>query len=212
MAVISLHKIAPFEQLLSSCQQADFLEETARRNGYGRKDMTELSRIAREVVRESGRKGSFVSKLIQEEAEGRRPVTVNVLTLGEGVDRLQDRYREKENMTAVYMAEVISNELLMKSYEAYDRMLAETTAYRVKAFHFPGSEKAYPLSDIGKILRMLGAPVQCLKSFCMVPKKSVVFYAELTKEKGDVCQTVCQTCEKRNCLYRGERNRKEEQI
>lgn len=123
-------------------------------------------------------------------------MTVSVLTLGEGVDRLQDRYRERENMTAAYMAEVISNEILMKSYEAYDRMLAETTDYRVKEFHFPGSEEAYPLSDIGKILDMLYAPVQCLKSFCMVPRKSVVFYAELTREKGNACRSVCQTCEK----------------
>ena len=139
-------------------------------------------------------------------------MTVSVLTLGEGVDRLQDRYRERENMTAAYMAEVISNEILMKSYEAYDRMLAETTDYRVKEFHFPGSEEAYPLSDIGKILDMLGAPVQCLTSFCMVPRKSVVFYAELTREKGNVCRSVCQTCEKRSCPYRREENRKEEQI
>ena len=139
-------------------------------------------------------------------------MTVSVLTLGEGVDRLQDRYRERENMTAAYMAEVISNEILMKSYEAYDRMLAETTDYRVKEFHFPGSEEAYPLSDIGKILDMLGAPVQCLTSFCMVPRKSVVFYAELTREKGNACRSVCQTCEKRSCPYRREENRKEEQI
>ena len=199
MAVISLHKIAPFEQLLSRCQQADFIEEAARKNGYGREALPELSRIAGEVVRESGRKGSFTSKLLQEEAEGKRPVTVSVLTLGEGVDRLQDRYRERENMTAAYMAEVISNEILMKSYEAYDRMLAETTDYRVKEFHFPGSEEAYPLSDIGKILDMLDAPVQCLTSFCMVPRKSVVFYAELTREKGNACRSVCQTCEKRSC-------------
>ena len=212
MAVISLHKIAPFEQLLSRCQQADFIEEAARKNGYGREDLPELSRIAGEVVRESGRKGSFTSKLLQEEAEGKRPVTVSVLTLGEGVDCLQDRYRERENMTAAYMAEVISNEILMKSYEAYDRMLAETTDYRVKEFHFPGSEEAYPLSDIGKILNMLGAPVQCLKSFCMVPRKSVVFYAELTREKGNACRSVCQTCEKRSCPYRREGNRKGEQI
>lgn len=212
MAVISLHKIAPFEQLLSRCQQADFIEEAARKNGYGREDLPELSRIAGEVVRESGRKGSFTSKLLQEEAEGKRPVTVSVLTLGEGVDRLQDRYRERENMTAAYMAEVISNEILMKSYEAYDRMLAETTDYRVKEFHFPGSEEAYPLSDIGKILDMLYAPVQCLTSFCMVPRKSVVFYAELTREKGNVCRSVCQTCEKRSCPYRREGNRKGEQI
>ena len=212
MAVISLHKIAPFEQLLSRCQQADFIEEAARKNGYVREDLPELSRIAGEVVRESGRKGSFTSKLLQKEAEGKRPVTVSVLTLGEGVDRLQDRYRERENMTAAYMAEVISNEILMKSYEAYDRMLAETTDYRVKEFHFPGSEEAYPLSDIGKILDMLGAPVQCLKSFCMVPRKSVVFYAELTREKGNACRSVCQTCEKRSCPYRREENRKEEQI
>lgn len=212
MAVISLHKIAPFEQLLSRCQQADFIEEAARKNGYGREDLPELSRIAGEVVRESGRKGSFTSKLLQEEAEGKRPVTVSVLTLGEGVDRLQDRYRERENMTAAYMAEVISNEILMKSYEAYDRMLAETTDYRVKEFHFPGSEEAYPLSDIGKILNMLGAPVQCLKSFCMVPRKSVVFYAELTREKGNACRSVCQICEKRSCPYRREGNRKGEQI
>lgn len=212
MAVISLHKIAPFEQLLSRCQQADFIEEAARKNGYGREDLPELSRIAGEVVRESGRKGSFTSKLLQEEAEGKRPVTVSILTLGEGVDRLQDRYRERENMTAAYMAEVISNEILMKSYEAYDRMLAETTDYRVKEFHFPGSEEAYPLSDIGKILDMLGAPVQCLKSFCMVPRKSVVFYAELTREKGNACRSVCQTCKKRSCPYRREENRKGEQI
>lgn len=212
MAVISLHKIAPFEQLLSRCQQVDFIEEAARKNGYGREDLPELSRIAGEVVRESGRKGSFTSKLLQEEAEGKRPVTVSILTLGEGVDRLQDRYRERENITAAYMAEVISNEILMKSYEAYDRMLAETTDYRVKEFHFPGSEEAYPLSDIGKILDMLGAPVQCLKSFCMVPRKSVVFYAELTREKGNACRSVCQTCKKRSCPYRREENRKGEQI
>lgn len=204
MAVIPLHKIGSFEKLLSECTRMAFAEEVAERNGYGREELPAFLRIAREVVRECGRKGSFASRLIREGTEGEKPVTACVLTLGEGVDHLQDRYREKGDMTAVYMAEVISNEILMKSYAAYDRMLTETTKYRIAAFLFPGSSKECPLSDTEKIVTLLSAPVQCLTSFCMVPKKSVAFYAYLTEEKEKDCQSICETCSRKDCRHRRE--------
>ncbi len=210
MAVIPLRRIGPFEKLLSECTQMAFAEGVAERNGYGREELPELLRIAGEVVRESGRKGSFASRLIQEESEGKRPVTACVLTLGEGVDSLQDRYREKGDMTAVYMTEVISNEILMKSYAAYDRMLTETSKYRIEAFLFPGSSKDCPLSDTEKIVTLLSAPVRCLTSFCMVPKKSVAFYAYLTEDKEKECRSICETCSRKDCRHRREGKGQEE--
>lgn len=54
------------------------------------------------------------------------------------------------------------------------------------------------------LLQKLALPVTCNTAYCMIPKKSVVFYAELTKDPFTKCAGICLGCGRRDCPNRME--------
>lgn len=54
------------------------------------------------------------------------------------------------------------------------------------------------------LLQELALPVTCNAAYCMIPKKSVVFYAELTKDPFTKCAGICLGCGRRDCPNRME--------
>ncbi len=100
------------------------------------------------------------------------------------------------------MLEALAGELLMESYAAYNRYVAETTDWHVARYHFPGSEEAYPLEMLPELLAGLTKRVTCNAAFCLIPKKSVVFVAELTQDESVQCEGICMGCHKMHCTNR----------
>lgn len=125
-----------------------------------------------------------------------------VISLGAGLDRLQEQYSEQGSLSKSYMLEALAGELLMESYVAYNRYVAETTDWHVARYHFPGSEEAYPLEMLPELLAGLTKRVTCNAAFCLIPKKSVVFVAELTQEESVQCEGICMGCHKMHCTNR----------
>lgn len=125
-----------------------------------------------------------------------------VMSLGKGLDELQESYSQKGLLSQSYMVEVLASELLMKGYEAYNRYRKENTDWHVAQYHFPGSEEAFPIELLPQMLQEITLQVTCNTAFCMMPKKSVVFVAELTQDEDIHCQGICAGCQNEYCANR----------
>lgn len=125
-----------------------------------------------------------------------------VMSLGNGVDSLQERYSERELLSKSYMIEVLASELLLQGYAAYNRYIRKNTDRHVARYHFPGNEEAFPLEMLPGLLKELTSLITCNAAFCMLPKKSVAFIAELTQDDKIQCRGICVDCNNLNCSNR----------
>ncbi|MDE7342339.1 MAG: hypothetical protein K2N80_17555 [Lachnospiraceae bacterium] len=135
-----------------------------------------------------------------------------VMSLGAGLDALQERYSGQGRLSQSYMLEVLAGELLMQGYGAYNRYIAETTVWHVARYHFPGSEEAYPLEMLPDLLKGFTGQVTCNEAFCMIPKKSVVFVSELTQDEKMRCEGICIGCNSAHCANRAAGDSREKQL
>ena len=53
-----------------------------------------------------------------------------------------------------------------------------------------------------ELLAGLTKRVTCNAAFCLIPKKSVVFVAELTQDESVQCEGICMGCHKMHCINR----------
>lgn len=135
-----------------------------------------------------------------------------VMSLGAGLDALQERYSGQGHLSQSYMLEVLAGELLMQGYGAYNRYIAETTDWHVARYHFPGSEEVYPLEKLPDLLKGFTGQINCNEAFCMIPKKSVVFVSELTQDQKVRCEGICVGCNSVHCANRIADDSREKQL
>ena len=131
-----------------------------------------------------------------------------------GIDELQEKYLQNGFLTESYMIEVLSSELLLESYRAYTEWVVVHRNLHVARLHFLGGEisetseqkisSLLRLANLPMLLQELALPVTCNAAYCMIPKKSVVFYAELTKDPFTKCAGICLGCGRRECPNRME--------
>ena len=93
-----------------------------------------------------------------------------VMSLGKGIDCLQERYSERELLSKSYMIEVLASELLLQGYAAYNHYIRKNTDWHVARYHFLGSEEDFPLAMLPDLLKELAPLVTCNSAFCMLPK------------------------------------------
>lgn len=159
-------------------------------------------------------------------SKGERSFLAVGITLGKEIDELQENYLQDGLLTESYMIEVLSSELLLKSYQAYTEWVAAHRELHVARLHFLGTEisgsdvsgsitldsedsdkklcNRLRLENLPTLLQELQLPVTCNEAYCMIPKKSVVFYAELTKDAFTKCAGICLGCGRRDCPNRME--------
>lgn len=125
-----------------------------------------------------------------------------VMCLGKGLDDLQERYNKEGLLSQSYMVEVLASEILLKGYAAYNDYIRENTKQHVARYHFLGSEERFPLELLPELLKELTSLVSCNSAFCMTPKKSVVFIAELTQDEEAQCRGICVGCNNVSCPNR----------
>ena len=131
------------------------------------------------------------------------------MTLGEGVDALQEHLSEEGELTRCYMAEALGNELLLEAYASFHQWVEKSQGrgVHVARYHFYGGEEALPLEKMREALMELGQDaVTCNDCFCLRPKKSVVFVAELTADPAVACQGICVGCDRKDCPNRVEKS------
>lgn len=184
-----------FRQVIDQCVEGKFLESVCEKYHYLPEDGEQMRQTA-----------LAMQGIIQKEAffqhglkEGEKLFDSVVISLGEGIDRLQDDYSEKGELTSAYMVEILAGEILLIAYTAYNQYMERTTDCHVARYYFPGSEKEYPLTMISSMLSELNASVSCNESYCMIPKQSVAFLTLLTKDKSVRCPGICVGCGRKDC-------------
>lgn len=130
------------------------------------------------------------------------------MTLGAGVDRLQESYIRKEQLEKSYMLECIANELLLKMYKEFNKAYARFHRRYVMKYVFIGNDIS--LTDIPKLLEEIKGKkngedsneIRANEYGVLFPSKSVVFYAVLSENPKAECEGICAGCENTSCQNR----------
>ncbi len=188
----------------------DFLNRVRQKYHFEEADWIELRTVANQMLpwirREAfwDRKEYHIQELSRPgPCESSRPIyECVVMTLGPGIDALQESYSDSGLLLKSYMAEVLACEILQDGYQAYEQFLKKTTGLHVAGYHFPGSEAAFPLELLADLIKDYAPHIICNSAFCITPMKSVVFLAELTQERPSHESSICFTCTDKHCPYR----------
>lgn len=200
-----------FPDLLERFSGNAFLKGVCKKYHYGKEQEAELGTVAEEMLPliqkeafwESRESDSFNGE--QKETAGIEYEDV-IMSLGSGLDSLQESYHEKELLSESYMLEALASELLLMGYGAYNRYVKEKRNWHVARYHFPGSEENFPLKMVPELLEGFQYQITCNAAFCIIPKKSVVFVAELTQDEQAQCESICIGCHNVHCPNRVERD------
>ena len=172
-----------FSEITALCRDEQFLHSVMKKYHYDPEEYPNLKQIAGQMMpcleTEAGWQDTDFEETFP---AGERSFLAVGITLGKGIDDLQEKYLRDGHLTESYMIEVLSSELLLKSYQAYTKWVAGHRDLHVARLHFLGTEGTPGLENLPALLRKLQLPVTCNEAYCMIPKKSVAFYAELTKD------------------------------
>ncbi len=194
-----------FSEVTALCRDEQFLHSVMKKYHYDPEEYPTLKQLAEQMVPCLETEAGWQDRDCEETfPEGERSFLAVGITLGKGIDELQENYLQDELLTESYMIEVLSSELLLKSYQAYTEWVAAHRDLYVARLHFLGAEGAPGLENLPTLLLELKLPVACNEAYCMIPKKSVVFYAELTKDVFTKCAGICLGCGRRDCPNRME--------
>ena len=165
-------------------------------------DMETLCQVAGQMNYALRGQCGFWSELVDTGED--HAMTMNVvMTLGSGIDKLQEKYISLGNFVECYMTEVIAEELLLEAYVAFNDWVADNTDRHVKRYHFCGDGAGLSLKQMRKILTSSACDsVTCNEAYCLTPRKSVVFRAELTTDTNSICEGICAGCNNQYCANR----------
>lgn len=191
------------EKFLSSA----FLEGVRKKYHFDETQASEFQAVAEEMLPLMREEAFWERKAFsgENQCQGEERGVIHeqvVMSLGNGVDCLQERYSERELLSQSYMLEELASELLLRGYAAYNRCVRKNTGWHVARYHFLGSEEDFPLEMLPDLLKELTPLVTCNSAFCMTPKKSVAFIAELTRDEKVRCRGICNGCNNLHCPNR----------
>lgn len=126
------------------------------------------------------------------------------LTLGDGVDALQELYLRRECVSEAYMLECLASELLMKAYEECVEYLQKESGKWAVKIDFLGD--SYPLELMQELYKEFPEiEITYNEQFVLSPKKSVVFLLPVSTEKTQKNPShICADCKNKVCMYRTE--------
>lgn len=204
-----------FVAIAEKCKTAGFLESVISKAHYASEDRELLFDVLEKILKcmEAGAawSGKDVAALVKEVGGGGEAAQAKagsawtqevVITLGDSVDKLQEEYLAACQLTEAYMVEVLASEILLLSYAEYNQWIKSNTDKVVSRYHFLGADAAHPLEGLPSFLERSGLPVTCTEGYCMLPKKTVAFYAELTGDRATTCEGICMGCGRTDCPNR----------
>lgn len=206
-----------FTEITALCRDEQFLHSVMKKYHYDPEEYSNLKQLAEQMMPCLETEAGWQDRDFEETfPEGERSFLAVGVTLGKGIDDLQEKYLRKELLTESYMIEVLSSELLLKSYQVYTEWVASHSNLHVARLYFLGSDisgaeasntelvNRLRLENLPALLQELELPVTCNEAYCMLPKKSVVFYAKLTTDPFTKCAGICLDCGRRDCPNRME--------
>lgn len=124
-----------------------------------------------------------------------------LVTLGAGVDELQDACTKDGLLGESYMVECIAMELLGSAYEQSAERIYGHYGLWPGRFAFLGSER--PIEETEVLFRMLRpADISYNQAYMFTPKKTVAFYTTLTAKRQESYCNQCETCRNTRCANR----------
>ena len=124
------------------------------------------------------------------------------LTLGEGIDRLQEKYLAKKCLSEAYMVECIALEILSKAYKEFIKVVQHRTGKWVEKLDFLGD--TYPITLLPELYQKFWEmDISYNEKMVLSPKKSVVFLLPVSDvpKEADACD-ICENCSNSTCLLR----------
>lgn len=123
-----------------------------------------------------------------------------VLSLGERVDGLQERYCGKGLLTEAYLTDCLCRELLQEGCRQLNGFLAERFGLYAQRYLFPGEQ--LPLSSMEMIFSRLREngeepPARLLPGGVLLPRQSVACVILLSENPETVCAGFCGDCSRR---------------
>lgn len=198
-----------FRDLLDGFLNPSFLEKVRDKFHYEETQIDEMRSVAEQMLPLMRREAFWESNkcLLPDSSDKDMPYEDTtyenvVMSLGAGIDALQDHYSSQGMLSKSYMLEVLASELLLQGYGAYNQYIEKNTDRHVARYHFPGSEDSFPLSMLPGILGQADGRITCNEAFCMIPKKSVAFVAQLTQDEKVRCEGICVGCSSGQCPNR----------
>lgn len=196
-----------FHHVLDDFLTPAFLEEVRSKFHFSETHRMELRTVAKRMLPLMRKEAFWERKKYR--MSGQCPAAksdcvseIVVMSLGRGIDCLQETYEKRELLLSSYMVETLAGEILMRGYEAYRQYVENETGLYVAGYHFPGSEENFPLAMLPDLLKECSLQITCNDAFCMIPNKSVAFIAELTYHENVHCKSICFGCNNKDCPNR----------
>ena len=215
-----------FADLLDGFMEPSFLQEVRDKFHYGETQAGEFQAVAEEMlplIRNEAfwarstsclksASGNSVETAGSDMGYGYRTYEDVVMSLGAGIDSLQDHYSNQGMLSRSYMIEVLASEFLLRGYSAYNRYIEKNTDMHVARYHFLGSEDSFSLDELPRLLDKMTGRITCNEAFCMLPRKSVAFVAELTRDERVRCEGICVGCGSTHCPNRTAENHSDRRL
>ena len=162
-----------FSEITALCRNEQFLHSVMEKYHYDPEEYPNLKRLAGEMIPCLETEAGWQDREIQETFPGRDQSFLAVgITLGKGIDELQEKYLQNGFLTESYMIEVLSSELLLESYQAYTKWVADHRELHVARLYFLGSVAGESGSSEKKLndrLQLENLPVLCGNCRCPLP-------------------------------------------
>lgn len=130
------------------------------------------------------------------------------LTLGDGVDALQEVYLGRQCLSEAYMVECIALEMLMKAYEEFVKQVQRETGKWAVKIDFLGD--TYPMELLPELYDGFDSmEITYNEKLVLSPGKSVVFLLPMSEKKTKNPCHICENCSNKECIFRTESHQKE---
>lgn len=124
-----------------------------------------------------------------------------LVTLGAGVDELQEACMREGRLGESYMVECIAMELLGNAYEQSAERIYDRYGLWIGRFDFLGSGS--PIEEMERLFDILEPQdVSYNRAFMLIPKKTVAFYTDLTEKRQESYCNQCAACRNTKCAHR----------
>lgn len=124
-----------------------------------------------------------------------------LVTLGAGVDNLQEEYTAAGQLSETYMIECIAMELLKNAYEQAAEMIYDYYGLWMNGFDFLGDR--IPLEEMERMFDILEPEeISYNQAYMITPKKTAAFYTTLTDSRTAAYCNLCNTCSHTRCIHR----------
>lgn len=124
-----------------------------------------------------------------------------LVTLGAGVDALQEEYTAAGRLTESYMIECIAMELLKNAYEQAADIIYSHYGRWMNGFDFLG--ESVPIELMKELFAILEPEeISYNQAYMITPKKTAAFYTTLTDSRKTAYCNLCDMCSHTKCVHR----------